>query len=88
MLDTDSATSFKDTLAMAMFSTLMGLDANDDPKTLATMQFYCSVLSSVSSCLFGVNCQLVFLSTVSVTVMYSVVDQILVSKDFLQAIMV
>jgi proteasome activator subunit 4 len=47
MLDTESATSFKDTLVMAMFSTLMGLDANDPPKTLATMQFYCSVLSSI-----------------------------------------
>lgn len=48
MLDTESATTLKDTLVMAMFSTLMGLDANDPPKTLATMQFYCSVLSSVS----------------------------------------
>lgn len=48
MLDSESATSFKETLVMAMFNTLMGLDANDPPKTLATMQFYCSVFSSVS----------------------------------------
>jgi hypothetical protein len=33
----------------AMFSTLLGLDANDPPKTLATLELYCSVLSSVSS---------------------------------------
>nr|PNR33085.1 hypothetical protein PHYPA_025028 [Physcomitrium patens] len=49
MLDTESATTLKDTLVMAMFSTLMGLDANDPPKTLATMQFYCSVLSSIGA---------------------------------------
>lgn len=48
MLDSESATSLKETLVMAMFNTLMGLDANDPPKTLATMQFYCSVFSSVS----------------------------------------
>jgi len=38
----------KTTLVDAMFSTLLGLDANDPPKTLATLQLYCSVLSSVS----------------------------------------
>jgi proteasome activator subunit 4 len=31
----------------AMFDTLPGLDANDPNKTLATLQLYCSVLSSV-----------------------------------------
>ena len=60
MLDTESATSLKDTLVMALFSTLMGLDANDPPKTLATMQFYCSVLSSVSSRFLGVSCLLIY----------------------------
>ena len=48
MLDSESATSLKEILVMAMFNTLMGLDANDPPKTLATMQFYCYVFSSVS----------------------------------------
>lgn len=59
MVDSESATSFKDTLVMAMFNTLMGLDANDPPKTLATMQFYCSVLSSVSFLFPHITFQLV-----------------------------
>jgi proteasome activator subunit 4 len=40
----------KKTLMDAMFDTLPGLDANDPNKTLATLQLYCSVLSSVSLC--------------------------------------
>lgn len=42
-----SLVTSKTCLAEAMFSTLPGLDANDPPKTLATMQLYCAVLSSV-----------------------------------------
>jgi proteasome activator subunit 4 len=73
MLDTESATSLKDTLVMAMFSTLMGLDANDPPKTLATMQFYCSVLSSVSPCFFTIKCLVLILVHCLVTVMHQIV---------------
>ncbi|KAH7373268.1 hypothetical protein KP509_17G047600 [Ceratopteris richardii] len=43
----DSVMNLKTCLADAMFNTLPGLDANDPPKTIATMQFYCSVISSV-----------------------------------------
>lgn len=42
-----SFAALKTCLANAMFNTLPGLDANDPPKTIATMQLYCSVLSSV-----------------------------------------
>lgn len=45
----ESLSKCKKTLVDAMFSTLLGLDANDPPKTLATLQLYLSVLSSVSS---------------------------------------
>lgn len=45
----------KTSLVNAMFSTLLGLDANDPPKTLATLQLYCSVLSSVSFLRYGLN---------------------------------
>jgi hypothetical protein len=45
----ESFSKCKRTLVDAMFSTLLGLDANDPPKTLATLELYCSVLSSVSS---------------------------------------
>ncbi|BBN03450.1 proteasome activator subunit 4 [Marchantia polymorpha subsp. ruderalis] len=38
----------RSTLAVAMFTTLLGLDANDPPKTLATLQLYCSVVSSIT----------------------------------------
>ncbi|KAL2644724.1 hypothetical protein R1flu_012311 [Riccia fluitans] len=38
----------RSTLAVAVFNTLLGLDANDPPKTLATLQLYCSVLSSIT----------------------------------------
>lgn len=44
-----SLSECRSTLAVAMFSTLLGLDANDPPKTLATLQLYCSVISSVSA---------------------------------------
>lgn len=43
----ESLSKCKTTLVGAMFSTLHGLDANDPPKTLATLQLYSSVLSSV-----------------------------------------
>ncbi|KAJ7527156.1 hypothetical protein O6H91_16G039400 [Diphasiastrum complanatum] len=43
----DSVIDYKCLVVDAMFHTLLGLDANDPPKTLATLQFYCSVLSSV-----------------------------------------
>eukprot|EP00250_Pteridium_aquilinum_P022210 c25325_g1_i2 orf=249-5699(+) len=43
----NSVVALKTCLADAMFNTLPGLDANDPPKTLATMQLYCCVLSSV-----------------------------------------
>lgn len=42
-----SSAGLKKVLADAMFNTLPGLDANDPPKTIATMQLYCCVLSSV-----------------------------------------
>lgn len=44
----ESLSKCKTTVVGAMFSTLHGLDANDPPKTLATLQLYSSVLSSVS----------------------------------------
>lgn len=44
----ESLSKCKRTLVDAMSSTLHGLDANDPPKTLATLQLYSSVLSSVS----------------------------------------
>lgn len=44
----ESLLKCKKTIVDALFSTLLGLDANDPPKTLATLQLYCSVLSSVS----------------------------------------
>lgn len=43
----ESLLKCKKTIVDALFSTLLGLDANDPPKTLATLQLYCSVLSSV-----------------------------------------
>ncbi|KAG0602531.1 hypothetical protein M758_10G020700 [Ceratodon purpureus] len=43
----ESLSKCKRTIVDAMFSTLLGLDANDPPKTLATLELYCSVLSSV-----------------------------------------
>jgi len=33
---------------VAMFDTLFGMDADDPPKTLATLEFYWSVFSSVN----------------------------------------
>ncbi|EFJ06309.1 hypothetical protein SELMODRAFT_236562 [Selaginella moellendorffii] len=39
----------KTTLVEAMFTTLLGIDANDPPKTLATVQFYASVVANVGS---------------------------------------
>lgn len=39
---------FTETLVVAMFSTLLGMDANDPPKTLATMALYSSILCNVS----------------------------------------
>ncbi|BBN11909.1 proteasome activator subunit 4 [Marchantia polymorpha subsp. ruderalis] len=38
---------FTETLVVAMFSTLLGMDANDPPKTLATMALYSSILCNV-----------------------------------------
>ncbi|KAL3697923.1 hypothetical protein R1sor_011999 [Riccia sorocarpa] len=38
----------RSTLAIAVSNTLLGLDANDPPKTLATLQLYCSVISSIT----------------------------------------
>ncbi|EFJ17083.1 hypothetical protein SELMODRAFT_179234 [Selaginella moellendorffii] len=43
------AVRYRDALLGSMFKTIPGLDANDPLKTLATMQLYCSVLSSVSN---------------------------------------
>ncbi|KAI5058974.1 hypothetical protein GOP47_0025293 [Adiantum capillus-veneris] len=37
----------KSILELAMFDTLSGLDANDPPKTMATLQFLCSMFSSL-----------------------------------------
>eukprot|EP00250_Pteridium_aquilinum_P007746 c17405_g1_i1 orf=311-5854(-) len=37
----------KNTLELALFETLSGLDANDPPKTIAALQFFCSVFSSL-----------------------------------------
>lgn len=39
--------SCKDTLELALFHTLSGLDANDPPKTIATLQLFCSIFSSL-----------------------------------------
>ena len=39
--------SCKDTLELALMNTLSGLDANDPPKTIATLQLLCSIFSSV-----------------------------------------
>jgi proteasome activator subunit 4 len=47
ILESDAVPSPKETLVVAMFDTLLGMDANDPPKTLATLQLYCSVFSSV-----------------------------------------
>jgi len=33
---------------VAMFDTLLGMDANDPPETLATLELYCFVFSSIS----------------------------------------
>ncbi|KAL3680307.1 hypothetical protein R1sor_023263 [Riccia sorocarpa] len=38
---------FTESLVAAMFSTLMGMDANDPPKTLATMALYSSILCNI-----------------------------------------
>lgn len=38
---------FKEVLVSAMFNTLPGMDANDPPKTLATLRFYFAVISSI-----------------------------------------
>ncbi|CAM6088632.1 unnamed protein product [Calypogeia fissa] len=38
---------FTETLVVAMFKTLLGMDANDPPKTLATMELFSSILSNV-----------------------------------------
>lgn len=43
----NSVMELRTCLADAMFNTLPGLDANDPPKTISTMQLYCCVLSSV-----------------------------------------
>lgn len=39
---------FTQTLVVAMFNTLLGMDANDPPKTLATMELFSSILCNVS----------------------------------------
>lgn len=43
----DFLTSCRDVLNFAMFHTLLGLDANDPPKSLATLQLFCSIFSSL-----------------------------------------
>ncbi|XP_057863518.2 proteasome activator subunit 4 isoform X2 [Cryptomeria japonica] len=41
-------TDYKHALMVSMYNTLLGMDVNDPPKTLATMQLYGSIFSSIA----------------------------------------
>lgn len=47
--DPSTADSFINLLVMSLSNALLGIDANDPPKTLATMQLIGSIFSNVSS---------------------------------------
>lgn len=47
--DPNTADSFINLLVMSLSNALLGIDANDPPKTLATMQLIGSIFSNVSS---------------------------------------
>lgn len=46
--DVDHGSSFVDLLMISLSNALLGMDANDPPKTLATMQLLGSLFSNVS----------------------------------------
>lgn len=46
--DVSGASSFVDLLMVSLSNALLGMDANDPPKTLATMQLIGSLFSNVS----------------------------------------
>ena len=47
--DPDGVNSFIDLLVISLSNALLGMDANDPPKTLATMQLIGSMFSNVSA---------------------------------------
>lgn len=48
LADVSGASSFVDLLMISLSNALLGMDANDPPKTLATMQLIGSLFSNVS----------------------------------------
>lgn len=46
--DCDTADAYMDLIVISLSNALLGMDANDPPKTLATMQLIGSVFSNVS----------------------------------------
>lgn len=51
--DSSNADSYIDLMVISLSNALLGMDANDPPKTLATMQLIGSIFSNVSSNHFG-----------------------------------
>lgn len=50
--DLQTVDSFMDIVAISLSNALLGMDANDPPKTLATMQLIGSIFSNVSAVIF------------------------------------
>ena len=54
--DSDYPNSIIDLLVISLSNALLGMDANDPPKTLATMQLIGSIFSNVSAIFNKIHC--------------------------------